>query len=107
MKHQEDKKRSERWFQVGYRVYMKLQPYVQMSVARRANQKLSFKYFGPYGILPRIGKMAYKHNQVGSKIHPVLHVSEFKKLVPPNQVHDSSMSFISIVNDPTRSSVSQ
>lgn len=47
MKQQADKGRIEREFSVGDLVYVKLQPYVQTSVATRANHKLSFKYFGP------------------------------------------------------------
>jgi transcription antitermination factor NusG len=37
MKEQADKKRSERTFEPGDNVFIKLQPYVQSSVARRAN----------------------------------------------------------------------
>ena len=48
MKSQADKKRSDRSFAVGDMVYLKLQPYVQSSLAPRSNQKLSFKYFSPY-----------------------------------------------------------
>lgn len=40
MKEQADKKRSERSFAMGDWVYVKLQPYVQVSVAPRANHKL-------------------------------------------------------------------
>lgn len=46
MKDQADKKRSERSFAVGDWVFVKLQPYVQVSVAARANHKLSFRFFG-------------------------------------------------------------
>lgn len=60
MKDHADKKRYAQEFQVGYLVYLKLQPYVQLSVARRSNHKLSFKYFEPYKILQKVGKMAYK-----------------------------------------------
>jgi transposase InsO family protein len=76
MKSQADKRRSEREFQVGDKVYLKLQPYVQSSVATRANHKLSFKYFGPYTILEKIGKVAYKLQLPPSAtVHPVVHVS--------------------------------
>lgn len=60
MKHQADKKRSFRQFKVGDWVYLKLQPYVQTSVAQRACHKLAFRYFGPFQILDRVGSVAYR-----------------------------------------------
>jgi len=51
MKHAVDSHHSERQFQVDDWVFLKLQPYVQTSVADRSSQKLAFKYFGPYKVL--------------------------------------------------------
>jgi hypothetical protein len=58
MKIQADKKRTDRQFQVGEKVLLKLQPYVQTSVASRPYPKLSFKYYGPYDVVERIGAVA-------------------------------------------------
>jgi transposase InsO family protein len=58
MKQSADKKRVHREFEPGDMVFLKLQPYIQNSVVVRPNQKLAYKYFGPYRVLARVGKVA-------------------------------------------------
>jgi len=83
MKTQADKNRTERSFGMGTWVYIKLQPYVQSSVAARANQKLAYRFFGPILITDKVGTMAYKLKlSDSSSIHPVFHVSQLKVAVP-------------------------
>jgi hypothetical protein len=77
MKTQADKGRSERNFAVGDWVYLKLQPYIQASLAPRANQKLAFKFFGRFQVISRVGSVVYKLKLPDtSAIHPVFHVSQ-------------------------------
>lgn len=79
MKHQADKGRSEREFAVGDFVFVKLQSYVQGSVAPRACHKLNFKFFGPYEIIQRVGSVAYKLKLPDDAVvHPIFHVSQLQ-----------------------------
>jgi hypothetical protein len=82
MKKAADKNRSERNFEVGDHVFVKLQPYVQSSLAPRASQKLAFRFFGPFPIVSKIGTVAYKLAlPPSSAVHPVFHVSQLKRAV--------------------------
>lgn len=82
MKYYADRKRSDRAFQVGDMVYLKLQLYRQTSVALRKQLELSSKYYRLYKILAKIESVAYKLElPVDSKVHPVFHVALLKKKV--------------------------
>lgn len=104
MKAQADKKRYERFFQVGDNVYMKLQPYVQSSLAYRSNQKLAFKYYGPFEVLQKIGAVAYKLNLLAnSKVHSVVHVSQLKQQLDLSI--QPSLDLSSVCTDPSQALV--
>ncbi|KAJ3684022.1 hypothetical protein LUZ61_013186 [Rhynchospora tenuis] len=87
MKKFADERRSERKFKVGDWVYLKLQPYRQVTLKGRSNQKLSPRYYGPFEVLEKNGGVAYKLNLPdGSMIHPVFHVSQLRLKLGEGQV---------------------
>lgn len=87
MKTHADKKRSFREFAVGDLVFLKPQPYVQTSVAPRANHKLSFKFYGPFPVIEKINEInevAYKLQlPPQATVHPVFHVSMLRRALLP------------------------
>ncbi|XP_071932996.1 uncharacterized protein [Coffea arabica] len=75
-----DRNRTERSFEVGDWVYLKLQPYRQTSIALRKKLKLAAKHYRPYQIELKLGPVAYKLKlPEGSTVHPVFHVSLLKE----------------------------
>lgn len=93
-------KRTERNFQNGESVYLRLKPYRQLWTATRQNQKLAPRYYKPLLIEEKVGKVAYRLQMpLESKVHPVFHISSLKKKLgssielqprlPPVNIDDS------------------
>lgn len=80
MKSQADLKRSDKSFNIGSWVWLKLHPYRQKTMKTSTNGKWSPRYFGPFKVLNTIGKVAYKLQLPDdAQIYPIIHVSQFKQ----------------------------
>ncbi|TXG60193.1 hypothetical protein EZV62_014766 [Acer yangbiense] len=80
MKMYADAKRHNLEFVVGDLVFLKLRPYRQRSLAQRRYDKLAARFYGPFKVLARIGKVAYKLElPPTAAIHPVFHVSQLRQ----------------------------
>ncbi|GJS97870.1 retrotransposable element Tf2 [Tanacetum coccineum] len=85
MKSHADKGRTDKKFDCGDWVFLKLQPHRQVSLKQGKQNKLSPKLFGPFKVIQRIGEMAYKLEvPSNSQIHNVFHVSKLKKCRHPS-----------------------
>lgn len=77
-----DNKHTERTFEVGDWVYLKLQSYKQQFVHKKTNHKLTPRFYGSFQVHERIGSVAYKLKlPTAAKIHHVFLVSLLKKRI--------------------------
>nr|GEV57690.1 hypothetical protein [Tanacetum cinerariifolium] len=68
-------------------VYLKLQPYRQITVRKGKQHKLSSNFCRHFQLIKRIGQVAYKLKLPQSaKVHPVFYVSQLKKSLTHNSV---------------------
>ncbi|OIT28672.1 hypothetical protein A4A49_52152 [Nicotiana attenuata] len=63
-------------------IFVKLQPYRQMSMKGHSYHKLNPKFFGPFRIMKKVGHVAYQLDPLhNAKIYHTIHVSQLKKHV--------------------------
>ncbi|GJT28910.1 ty3-gypsy retrotransposon protein [Tanacetum coccineum] len=86
MKMQANRNRRDVEFRSGDMVLVKLQPYRQITLAKRYSNKLAKRYYGPFEVLERVGKVTYRLALTdSSKIHLVFHVSLLKLFLGTGQ----------------------
>ena len=77
-----DLKRKEVEFQVGDKVFLKVSPY-KRGMRFGSKGKLAPRYVGPFEVLQRVGKVAYRLALPPNmdRVHDVFHVSMLRKYV--------------------------
>ncbi|KAK4280607.1 hypothetical protein QN277_012213 [Acacia crassicarpa] len=82
MRRKANKHNRDVQFEVGEHVYVRIQPYRLRTLAKRSNEKLSPRFYGPFKIVEKVGVVAYRLDLPPSaRVHPVFHISVLKKSV--------------------------
>ncbi|GKF01229.1 hypothetical protein Tco_0028152, partial [Tanacetum coccineum] len=98
-----DRKRKPMEFEVGDRVMLKVSPWKGV-VRFGKRDKLNSRYVGPFKVLAKVGKVAYRLElpQELSRVHHTFHVSNLKKcyadepiVMPLEGIHvDDKLQFV-------------
>jgi hypothetical protein len=100
MKQQVDQHMTEREFEVGEWVFVRLQPYKQLSLKQQGKNKLAPRFYGPYQINKKISQVAYGLELPDmSHIHNVFHVSCLKRVLGK---HQKAQTMLPILDDEGR-----
>ena len=92
MKQQVDKHRTEREFELADWVFVRFQPYKQLSLKEQGKNKLAPKFYGPYQIIQNISNVAYEIKlPETSRIQNIFHVSNLKKLLGQQQLIQTTL----------------
>lgn len=95
MKKYADQNRSERNYEVGDMVYIKMQPYRLAAFGLRQSLKLTSKFYGPFLIIQKVGAVAYRLQLPAEvRIHPVFHISQLKKHLGPRAIPDPRLPLV-------------
>ncbi|XP_075645648.1 uncharacterized protein LOC142616744 [Castanea sativa] len=86
---------AEREFVEGNWVYLRLLPYKQKSMKQKHLGKLAPRYYGPFQVLHRVGKVSYRLDlPLDSRIHPTFHVSCLKEKLGKHVAVVPSLPFV-------------
>lgn len=91
------KRRTERSFEVGDWVSLRLQPHRQKSIVMRQNLKLASRFYGPFQVIDKIESVVYKLNLPSlSRLRPIFHVSCLKKKLGQHITQLSTFSLVDL-----------
>jgi hypothetical protein len=95
MKKHADHKRTERQFELGDFVYLKMKSYRETALGMQNPPKFSPKWYGPFKVIKKVGQVSYQLQlPENCKLHDTFHVSHLKKHNGPRAVPNPTLPLV-------------